>query len=214
MKNTKQLILDNSLQLFSRKGFDAVSTSDIAELTGITKGALYKHFQNKEDILQTLISSFHTIFSENNKTFIQNNPKPQDIPGLKQYINKYLQNLYSFWKNGTNTESYLNLLTVIRNTSMQNTNNYENFMITLPVNHIEEILNIFKKNKSNLSNTERSIAETLYSYVFFSLNNPAFQNQEEVKKNITLNTAVLIQVNYKAEQPKSLLQRAANIHEK
>ena len=40
--------------LFSQNGFEAVSVSDIAGRLGITNGALYKHFNNKQDIFETV----------------------------------------------------------------------------------------------------------------------------------------------------------------
>lgn len=47
---TRQNIIDNSLQLFSVKGYYNTSVSDILDATGLTKGGLYGHFASKEDI--------------------------------------------------------------------------------------------------------------------------------------------------------------------
>ena len=47
---TRQKIIEKSLQLFSVKGYFNTSISDILEATGLTKGGLYGHFQSKEDI--------------------------------------------------------------------------------------------------------------------------------------------------------------------
>ena len=46
----KEKILNKSLELFSQKGFDAVSVSMISEGLGISKGALYKHYESKRAI--------------------------------------------------------------------------------------------------------------------------------------------------------------------
>ena len=53
----KERILKTSLELFSCKGFDAVSVSMISESLGISKGALYKHYESKKAILDA-ISAF------------------------------------------------------------------------------------------------------------------------------------------------------------
>ena len=50
MTDTKEKILAVALQLFAIDGYEAVSVSKIAEKLGITKGALYKHYENKKDI--------------------------------------------------------------------------------------------------------------------------------------------------------------------
>ncbi len=47
---TRQRIIEKSLQLFSVKGYFNTSISDILEATDLTKGGLYGHFQSKEDI--------------------------------------------------------------------------------------------------------------------------------------------------------------------
>jgi TetR/AcrR family transcriptional regulator, transcriptional repressor for nem operon len=47
---TRQKIIEKSLQLFSVKGYFNTSISDILQATGLTKGGLYGHFQSKEDI--------------------------------------------------------------------------------------------------------------------------------------------------------------------
>ena len=47
---TRQSIIEKSLQLFSVKGYFNTSISDILEATDLTKGGLYGHFRSKEDI--------------------------------------------------------------------------------------------------------------------------------------------------------------------
>ncbi len=47
---TKNQILESSSILFNTKGYKATSISDITEETGFTKGAIYKHFTNKEHL--------------------------------------------------------------------------------------------------------------------------------------------------------------------
>ena len=52
---TRERILDVALELFSEKGYDATSMREIAERLGITKPALYYHFDSKEDIVRALL---------------------------------------------------------------------------------------------------------------------------------------------------------------
>jgi|UniRef100_A0A7V6A3T7 TetR/AcrR family transcriptional repressor of nem operon len=47
---TRQNIIEKSMDLFSVKGFFNTSIADIVEATGLTKGGLYGHFKNKEEI--------------------------------------------------------------------------------------------------------------------------------------------------------------------
>jgi TetR/AcrR family transcriptional repressor of nem operon len=49
---TKERILKHSGRLFNTKGYKATSLSDITLSTGLTKGAIYRHFKSKE-VLET-----------------------------------------------------------------------------------------------------------------------------------------------------------------
>jgi len=56
--NTKEKIISESLDLFSRKGFESISVRDIASAVGIKASSLYNHFKNKQDILDTIIEKY------------------------------------------------------------------------------------------------------------------------------------------------------------
>ncbi|MEL6536474.1 MAG: TetR family transcriptional regulator, partial [Bacteroidota bacterium] len=47
---TKELIITRAMPLFNTKGYTATSISDITNATGITKGAIYGNFQNKDEV--------------------------------------------------------------------------------------------------------------------------------------------------------------------
>jgi len=54
---TKDKILKTSLKLFSSKGYKSTTVRDIAGSIGMKQSALYNHFKNKDEILETLISN-------------------------------------------------------------------------------------------------------------------------------------------------------------
>lgn len=60
MNNTKQEILDTALDLFSKKGFSAVSIRDICAVVKIKESTIYYHVKNKEAILDELLTEFET----------------------------------------------------------------------------------------------------------------------------------------------------------
>ena len=53
--STKERILREALNLFSVRGYDAVSLRDIAAAVGIKESSLYNHFKNKQDIFDSII---------------------------------------------------------------------------------------------------------------------------------------------------------------
>lgn len=49
-EKTRQHIIETAAPLFNKKGYAGTSLSDIIENTGLTKGAIYGHFSNKDDL--------------------------------------------------------------------------------------------------------------------------------------------------------------------
>lgn len=54
--STKERILNAALELFSQKGFDAVSVEQIAQAVGIKAPSLYKHFASKQAIFEAILA--------------------------------------------------------------------------------------------------------------------------------------------------------------
>ena len=53
--DTKKSIIEASMRLFARRGYHGTSVAQIAEATGLTKGALYWYFKGKEDLFLTVL---------------------------------------------------------------------------------------------------------------------------------------------------------------
>ena len=49
-EQTRQYIIERTAPLFNKKGFDGTTLSDLTQATGLTKGALYGNFRDKEEI--------------------------------------------------------------------------------------------------------------------------------------------------------------------
>lgn len=49
-ERTRQYILEKAAPLFNQKGFDGTSLADLEQVTGLTKGALYGNFHDKETL--------------------------------------------------------------------------------------------------------------------------------------------------------------------
>jgi len=54
-ERTKQFILETAIPLYNEKGISGVNIDDILEATKLTKGCLYGHFENKEDLSAQVI---------------------------------------------------------------------------------------------------------------------------------------------------------------
>ena len=61
MSTTREKILDVSLELFSQRGYSAVSIRDICKRVGIKESSIYYHFENKQNIFDVLLDRFYEI---------------------------------------------------------------------------------------------------------------------------------------------------------
>jgi AcrR family transcriptional regulator len=52
--DTRRALLDTARQLFARDGFRATRTEEIVGRAGLTRGALYHHFRDKEDLFRAV----------------------------------------------------------------------------------------------------------------------------------------------------------------
>lgn len=83
---TRRNIIENSLQLFSVKGYYNTSVSDILGATGLTKGGLYGHFASKEDIWYAVYDEAVRIWKNIVFNGIRNDSDPLDR------IEKFIEN--------------------------------------------------------------------------------------------------------------------------
>ena len=77
MVTKKDQILDTSLQLFMKKGFDATSISDILSQLDIARGTLYYHFESKEAIMDAIIERLLNQVLENIEKLMTNDSLSQ-----------------------------------------------------------------------------------------------------------------------------------------
>lgn len=56
-EDTKQVILEKALELFSAKGYDSVSMGEIAKAVGVKAPSLYNHYSGKQAIFDAIVES-------------------------------------------------------------------------------------------------------------------------------------------------------------
>ena len=80
-EDTKQIILDKALELFSEQGYDAVSVGQIAKAVGIKAPSLYNHFPGKQAIFDALVASTAARYeADTDRIDIHVQNAQQDIP--------------------------------------------------------------------------------------------------------------------------------------
>lgn len=86
----RDIILNESFRLFLKKGYAAVSFADLVEATNVSRGNMFHHFKNKEDIFNHAVDRFVFEFLTNDATdFLE---LTSSTP-LKAFIDNRVENI-------------------------------------------------------------------------------------------------------------------------
>ena len=90
-QSRKDLIKETALALFSKNGFHATSTDMIIEQAGVSKGLLFFHFKNKNELLKTLLYEWmNKIWME---VYLEIDEKKPPLTCLEQTMNSIFETL-------------------------------------------------------------------------------------------------------------------------
>ncbi len=64
MTEKQEKILEAALMLFAKEGYHATSTSKVAKAAGVSEGLIFRHFGNKEGLLQAILTLGEEKFRE------------------------------------------------------------------------------------------------------------------------------------------------------
>lgn len=86
-EKTKQEIREKACQLFAEKGFKEVTMKDICELTGLSRGGLYRHYESTGQIFLEIVNAFSDRQKKEVLTKIQRRIPATTI--LEELLSKY-----------------------------------------------------------------------------------------------------------------------------
>jgi TetR/AcrR family transcriptional regulator, transcriptional repressor for nem operon len=94
----KERIIEESLRLFSVKGYMSTSTTDIIEAAGTSKGGFYNHFKSKEQLFYEILSAARKIWRERNLYKLDQAGRPllKIRKLLENYRDRYLSDAQNF----------------------------------------------------------------------------------------------------------------------
>ena len=83
-KDTKARILEAALELFSKNGYAGTNIRELSASLGLVKSAMYKHFESKEEIWNTLLDEMIVYYGTNFGSPEHLPPVPDTLEGLEE----------------------------------------------------------------------------------------------------------------------------------
>lgn len=131
MKTTKERILIEALNLFSKNGYEAVSVNQIAVAVGIKAPSLYKHYKSKHDIFNAIILKMSERYQEFAKGLEMNGILPKQDEELFVNINeteliKIGTNMFKYFLHDEFQSKFRKMLTIEQFKNKELANQYIN----------------------------------------------------------------------------------------
>ena len=92
-EHTRRLIIEKALPIFNKKGYAAASLSDITSATGITKGAIYGNFKNKDEVASAAFEKGVSIITQQIAKRVRvEKTAPKKLKAIIEYYEEYINN--------------------------------------------------------------------------------------------------------------------------
>ncbi len=164
---TKEQIMEASLELFSQNGFLGTSMSDIASQLKITKGALYKHYESKQKILERIIERMAELDLERANEYEMPDAKLDNSAESYTHISAEKIREYSIaqfrhWTEEKFSAQFRKMLTLEQFRSKKMSGLYQNYLAAGPLEYMTEIFKKMTESKPKA----KQVALEFYGPIF------------------------------------------------
>lgn len=194
MKTSKEDILLTSLRLFAERGFEAVSTSMIAAELGITKGALYRHYESKQAIFDRIIEKMFEL--DEQQANDNNVPAGEYQDDKESYKNTAFKDLcefvneqFTFWTGNEFACLFRRMITIEQFKDEKMNKLYQDVITLGPVKYTEDLFKEMIDNDQLNSEAKeigaRNMAIQLFAPLKLSIELfDGGSDSEEIKENL------------------------------
>ena len=141
MCTTKEKILLTAIKLFAQDGYEAVSISKISGELGMAKSALYKHYKNKRDILDSIINRMDELDYERAREY--NMPEGNMDEIIKGYrkisidkIRIYTEVQFKHWTEEEFPSLFRRMLTLEQYRNQEMADLYQKYLVSGPIDYM------------------------------------------------------------------------------
>lgn len=101
---TRKAILNAALRMFSERGFHGTNVPDLAGEAGVGAGTIYRHFANKEDLVNEVYQEWKDRFK---KSIL--NPMPDPQLGFREQFLELWARLWRFYRKSPEAMVFLDV---------------------------------------------------------------------------------------------------------
>lgn len=164
---TKDQIMETALKLFSQNGFPGTSMSDIASQVGITKGALYKHYESKQEILEQILKRMAELDQERAKKYGMPESSTEDFTEAymktpAEKIREYSIAQFRHWTEEKFCAQFRRMLTLEQYRSREMSKLYQKHLASGPLEYISAVFG----NMTNSTAEAKQLALEFYGPIF------------------------------------------------
>lgn len=190
--NNKENMINVALELFSKKGYSGVSVRDICGELGLKESALYYHFKNKEDILNTLYVRVDELVEKMRDTFDNafsfttkvSTAEMQMV--AKNFLQKYFCDEYVC--------KLLSMLSIERMSNETADQRYQRLVYDMPLSQCSKIFTAMQKREIIAEISPEYLAKEYLGIIYFAFDRYVLGKKdkergialacEEIDKNI------------------------------
>ena len=142
--DTKERILETALELFAQSGYLGTSMSAIAGRLGITKGALYKHYAGKQEILDSIVERMNKMDYERAEEYEMPETQPDGFAEAYLHtpiekIRAYAMAQFDHWTREPFSANFRKMLTLEQYRDPKLKQLYHDYLATGPTEYMAAI---------------------------------------------------------------------------
>lgn len=173
--NTKEAILLESLRLFSRRGYEAVSVRDIAKQLGITQGALYKHYSSKQDIFDSIVNRMRD--NDLERAQMYELPEGSFLEMAEAYGNTQMEQIkhfteaqFRYWTEDEFASSFRKMLTIEQYHNPEMNALYQQYLASGVVGYVEDLFREISQQRDWKWDNPKQLALEFYAPIYMLMN--------------------------------------------
>ena len=144
MNDTKERILAAALRLFSTDGYEGVSVSDISGALGMTKGALYRHYKNKRDIFESILTRMEQRDAAHAKSCFLPEGRPEEMPEAYrsariEQILAFGKSMFRYWTQDAFASLFRKMLALEQYRNEEMGKLFQQYLVSGPIGYLTDL---------------------------------------------------------------------------